>query len=392
MSAVSSITGNIELTPVDNNRELYYAKAQRNETSKTKVSDEESYIDVEIVEEEKQTKNSKKSADKSQTIKSINPNDLNIENISEISAKLSECLVTKNIYKSKKESLESSLKNYEEKLRELKVTLTNKQKEKEQLTKQLSNTQDTSQRQALQNKIKNLNSDCNSVCYDMSYYSSTISQKRSSLSNVQSNLQIAEENYETLQEAYNEAQQYQQQKWFEYLQEQLNAIQQSTVQKNSENVPENTESQNIVEKIVSGAGKVVQGLFNSSAAQKIAQAALTSGGAMGTVGWCFRGVCNTLKATGLWNGQTPVSGASAYMAADQLAARNDFKEVTSEISREDLKKLPAGAIVVWGQHSGKNGQHGHISVALGDGREASDHIQNQITNLYDSKYRVFLPV
>ena len=35
-------------------------------------------------------------------------------------------------------------------------------------------------------------------------------------------------------------------------------------------------------------------------------------------------------------------------------------------------------------------KYGHISVALGDGREASDVIRNQISN-YGSAFRVFQP-
>lgn len=125
--------------------------------------------------------------------------------------------------------------------------------------------------------------------------------------------------------------------------------------------------------------------------KKVAEAGKTVGGSRGTTGRCYAGVADSLAKVGV-----NVSGASAYMAADQLANCDKFTEV--KVSREELKNLPAGAVVVW--HHNQNGggsnvsaagkKHGHISIALGDGREASDHIQAQMTNR-DATYRVFLP-
>ena len=75
------------------------------------------------------------------------------------------------------------------------------------------------------------------------------------------------------------------------------------------------------------------------------------------------------------------------MAADQLAARKDrFREVPAN----DLAKLPAGAVVVWGKGSSRSG---HISIALGDGREASDHMGAQMRSHYGgAPARVFVPI
>ncbi|MCA9777398.1 MAG: hypothetical protein KC800_11795, partial [Candidatus Eremiobacteraeota bacterium] len=70
----------------------------------------------------------------------------------------------------------------------------------------------------------------------------------------------------------------------------------------------------------------------------------------------------------------------------QLAKNPKVKEVN--VSPQDFKKLPAGAIVVWDKGAGH--EHGHISVALGNGKEASDVIRDQITN-YGTKPRVFIP-
>lgn len=99
-------------------------------------------------------------------------------------------------------------------------------------------------------------------------------------------------------------------------------------------------------------------------------------------GYCYRGVKHHLRQVGV-----NLTGGSAYQAADQLAQRPDrFREVS--VSRDQLRQLPPGAVVVWNRSSGK--PHGHISIATGDGREASDKIRNQITNRAAS-YRVFIP-
>jgi len=103
--------------------------------------------------------------------------------------------------------------------------------------------------------------------------------------------------------------------------------------------------------------------------------------ATGSGGYCFKYVSETLRKFGI-----NTSGASAYMAADQLANNPKVKEVN--VSPQDFKKLPPGAIVVWDKGAGH--PHGHISVALGNGKEASDVIRDQITN-YGTKPRVFIP-
>lgn len=122
----------------------------------------------------------------------------------------------------------------------------------------------------------------------------------------------------------------------------------------------------------------------TASGQKLAQAAEQVARTTNTTGWCYRGVSQAVsRALGV-----QLTGASAYMAADQIAASGKFKEV--KVSPEELKKLPPGAVVVWGKTGAS--PHGHISVALGDGREASDHIQQQMTSLRGStNYRVFIP-
>lgn len=103
--------------------------------------------------------------------------------------------------------------------------------------------------------------------------------------------------------------------------------------------------------------------------------------ATGSGGWCYKYVSEALGRHGV-----TATGASAYMAADQLAQSSKFKE--AKINPADFPKLPPGAVVVWDRGAGH--EHGHISVATGDGREASDVMRDQITN-YGTKARVFLP-
>lgn len=115
--------------------------------------------------------------------------------------------------------------------------------------------------------------------------------------------------------------------------------------------------------------------------------------------YCYRAVKNALKPFG-----KNLTGGSAYMAADQLAKDPAFKEITG-VSREDLRKLPAGAVVVYDKipnYTGKNSacNHGHISIALGDGREASYQTRAQVKTfndrsqgkVYYPKFRVFIPL
>ncbi len=130
------------------------------------------------------------------------------------------------------------------------------------------------------------------------------------------------------------------------------------------------------------------GAYNAEKGELLAENALD---VAGTTGWCLRGVNNSLEET---YGQR-LSFSAAYEAIpalqgnvagyEDLAAK--FQQV--EVSRDELASLPAGSIVVWDRSEGH--EYGHISIALGDGRESSDHITQQITNR-DADYYVFIPV
>lgn len=143
----------------------------------------------------------------------------------------------------------------------------------------------------------------------------------------------------------------------------------------------------------SGGSSAATGTFGSSSATEpigngtesgkklaqFAQAEATNGDSSG--GLCFRDVSRALSKMGI-----ETHGASAYMAADQLAKNPKVKEV--KVGKDQLKTLPAGAIVVWDRGAGH--EHGHISIALGNGKEASDLLRDQITN-YGTSFRVFMP-
>lgn len=122
--------------------------------------------------------------------------------------------------------------------------------------------------------------------------------------------------------------------------------------------------------------------------EELAEIARTTGGAQGTTGWCLRGVNDTLeKAYGF-----RLSYNSAYQAIGEMQNKEGFEDVTDQYTTDqDLANLPAGAMVIW--ENGNGHPHGHISISLGNGQEASDHIQAQTTkSRYGTKYHVFMPV
>lgn len=111
-------------------------------------------------------------------------------------------------------------------------------------------------------------------------------------------------------------------------------------------------------------------LRGSTFGRSIAGAAEREARRMNSVGRCALGVNNALISQGV-----PGRG-HAYQKAEQLARNPRFREVN--MSPSQLASLPAGAVVVWGKSAAK--PYGHVSVALGDGREASDHVARQIAS------------
>ena len=134
---------------------------------------------------------------------------------------------------------------------------------------------------------------------------------------------------------------------------------------------------------------------------------------------CYRGVKAALLCNGIILSGKDRGGAYAWQAADKLAKDSRFQEIRVDRSGQEgqnlyglsqagklaaprfadrrgrlqsLEHLPAGAIVVWGKGQTPEAglKYGHISIALGDGREASDRFRPQMQNL-PVHCRIFLP-
>ncbi|MFN4150149.1 MAG: peptidoglycan-binding domain-containing protein [Candidatus Sericytochromatia bacterium] len=124
---------------------------------------------------------------------------------------------------------------------------------------------------------------------------------------------------------------------------------------------------------------------SNNVSEKLAKVAENIANQRNTTGRCYSAVADAIESV------VPITlwGNSAYMASEQLASSDKFREI--KVSNSELKSLPAGAVVIWGQTD--SSPHGHISVALGDGREASDYVDVQRNNLRGyTNARVFLPV
>jgi len=132
--------------------------------------------------------------------------------------------------------------------------------------------------------------------------------------------------------------------------------------------------------------------YNFEFGRELAAAARKMAEGMGSVGYCLRGVAKTLKK--FFNGKTALSSlSSAYMSAEKLENDPMLKKCFTkvDVKKEDLTSLPAGCIVVWQRGGPTEGgkKHGHIAITLGNGKEASDHVQKQVVR--DCAYSVYYP-
>lgn len=141
----------------------------------------------------------------------------------------------------------------------------------------------------------------------------------------------------------------------------------------------------------------IKNMYDEEMGKDIADAASVT---RGTTGLCLAGVSDSLHK--IFGGERLAMLGSAYKAAEALRGNvegyeelaSNFREV--EVSESELSSLPAGAVVVWNKGGNSSvsqlgKEHGHISISLGNGKESSDHIQNQITGR-GTDFTVFMPV
>lgn len=120
---------------------------------------------------------------------------------------------------------------------------------------------------------------------------------------------------------------------------------------------------------------------NNPLAKKLAHRAHQEARKRGTIGWCYNAVATVIEA----NLKPFLYGEHAYQSANQFARHPRFREIKPP---SDMTTLPVGAVVVWGKGSSPSG---HISVYVGQGLEASDHIEAQMQSHYGGgKPRVFV--
>ena len=100
---------------------------------------------------------------------------------------------------------------------------------------------------------------------------------------------------------------------------------------------------------------------------------------------CATYVKNAIKRCGLGE----YIRGDAYKCADILRKNPNFKEV--KIAGKDLKKLPAGCIIVYPQGDADySPEYGHIEISLGNGKAVSDFVNNDIKA--SDNAAVFIPI
>ncbi len=106
------------------------------------------------------------------------------------------------------------------------------------------------------------------------------------------------------------------------------------------------------------------------AREYIVKSAINTANQMNTTGKCAKGVGDALRAVGI-----NVKNMSAYnedLGAYNMSEALEEQGAFEEIDLEDEELLP-GDVLVYGATDKK--EHGHTSIYLGNGKEASDHVQ-----------------
>ena len=122
--------------------------------------------------------------------------------------------------------------------------------------------------------------------------------------------------------------------------------------------------------------------YDADAGIKLAKTAMEK--AVGWTGYCARYVKTAIRDSGLGE---YVSG-HAFQMPKILRKNKNFRELSKY--QVDVKKLPAGCILVYGKGvSGYSSAYGHVEITTGDGRAVSDGITK---NLRNNPTAIFMPV
>ena len=160
-----------------------------------------------------------------------------------------------------------------------------------------------------------------------------------------------------------------------------------------------TKAGQVVPQVASSGAKCDLASYNGDFGSKLVS--YTQSHLRGTVGHCAGGVSDTIAAL-LGNGPQDTNwrlNCDAWQAGDVLSNSKFsqyFTEVTGQYTKDDIKNLPAGAIVVFGKNSSK--QYGHICIMDGQGNQMSDWKGEYNPSYYENNFfskgsslRIFLP-
>lgn len=133
--------------------------------------------------------------------------------------------------------------------------------------------------------------------------------------------------------------------------------------------------------------------YNSQKGSSIASAAKSLyGGVTRAGGLCATGVSQAIKKS---LGYQLHGNGCDY--GNVLSGRSDWYEITDQVKNvQDLKNLPAGAVVSWSPYNTTSAGriYGHVYICDGNGHGISDFTEN-ISSYYmdrNSQFRVFIPV
>lgn len=128
----------------------------------------------------------------------------------------------------------------------------------------------------------------------------------------------------------------------------------------------------------------LSGIYNPDKGLSLAKSVASNARGRST-GYCARYVKTAISNTGLG----AYASGHAYQQADALENNKNFKEIS--VSSKDLKKLPAGCVLVYDRGAaGYSKNYGHMEVTLGNGKAASDFVTNNIRQ--SDRVSVFVPV